>query len=144
MYWHWRGFFGVPLEFSVAVRLSDEGSHVRPWAPWWVPSVLMGLIAMVLWRILATRRHTISLWGAGVSIMLTSVLPYMVGIICLEVGAMLQFVPRPPFHKILSVMPLVFAEGFQLIALTLMMGGAVVAIGYAIVGLGLAAAGRVG
>jgi hypothetical protein len=115
MYLEWRGFFGVPHELSVPVHMADEGSPVKMWAPWWVPASTMMLLTMMLWRLLAVRKGGISFWGGVLAMVIAGPLIYLVAIICLEVGAMLQFNPRPPINRILALVPLVIREGLELI-----------------------------
>ncbi len=143
MYLRWRGFFGVPHVLSVPVHMNDQGSPVRPWAPWWVPTGIMAIVTALLWCRLAVRKQRISLWGGAFALMLASMLTYTVGAICLEVGAMMQFLPRPPVTHILMVMPLVLLGGLQLIVLSLIMGGFIMLPLAALVGAALAAIGRI-
>jgi hypothetical protein len=141
-YLTWRNSLGVPLELSVPVHMGDRGAPVKPWAPWWVPTLIMAAITMLLWRWLALRRRRISLQGAAIAMLVSSFVVYVVAIASLEVGAMLQYVPQPSVLRILSLMPHVLLEGLQLIAVSIKVGGFVLWPVYALAGLLIAAAGR--
>ncbi len=117
MYLEWRSFFGVPHELSVPVHMANEGSPVRMWAPWWVPASIVMLLTMMLWRLLAVRKGGISFWGGVLAMVFAGPLIHLVAIICLEVGAMLQFNPRPPINRILALIPPVIREGLGLIVI---------------------------
>jgi hypothetical protein len=138
----WRNSLRVPLELSVPVHMGDQGSPVRPWAPWWVPTLIMAAITMLLWRWLALRRRRISLWGAAIAMLVSSFVVYVVAISSLEVGAMLQYVPQPSVLRILSVMPHVLLAGLQVIVISIKSGGFALWPVYALAGLLTAAAGR--
>jgi hypothetical protein len=139
MYLEWRGFFGVPHELSVPVHMADEWSPAKLWAPWWAPVSIMMLLTMLLWRLLAVRKQGISFWGGVLAMVLAWPSVYLVAIICLELGAMMQFNPRPSIARILALMPLVLQEGLELIVV---MGGVLGLLWGTLIGMTTVAAGR--
>ena len=56
MYATWRFNLEVPFQLTVPVHMDPATERVRQWAPWWVPVVIMTLLAMLLWRTFAVRR----------------------------------------------------------------------------------------
>jgi hypothetical protein len=122
MYWTWRVEIGIPLQLSIGLHMDPAWESVRPWAPWWVPTAIMAIITMVLWRILAAHAAGVSLKGGAIAIMIVSYLTYGVAMICLEIGAMMQYVPPPSLGRMLTVMPLVLIEAGRVMLLYLLMG----------------------
>jgi hypothetical protein len=123
MYWTWRGVLGVPLELSVPVHMSDTGSPARPWAPWWVPTSIMAIIAMLLWRLLVARRDRVVVWRGMLVFILISLLDEPVAHLCSQIGAMMQFNPRPSIERILMILPIMLVGSVGLAVMMFMMGG---------------------
>jgi hypothetical protein len=147
MYWTWRGIYGVPLELTVPLHMDPATDRVRPWAPWWVPAALMAIVTASLWRLIAARRRgTVSIVTGALVLFLASHLTYMVGNICLEYGAMLQYQPLPPLLKMLLLFPLVILEGAQVtllfFAMGLPIGPAIIAVGCLLVSVTIYGIGR--
>ncbi len=83
MYWTWRGVLEIPFVLTVGLHIDPVSAPVRPWAPWWVPVAMMCLLTMLL------------------------------ASLCLNYGAMLQYLPMPPVTRMLGVLPLALLEGVQ-------------------------------
>jgi hypothetical protein len=122
MYWTWRQDFGVPLQLTVSLHMDPASSPVRPWALWLVPVIVTAPLAMGLWRVLVARAQRMSMLGGVLAILAICYLTYGVGIVCLEYGAMMQYVPRPPSMQLLAALPMVLLEALQVILLYLVMG----------------------
>jgi hypothetical protein len=123
IYWIWRVEIGVPLELSVPVHMSDQGSPARPWAPWWVPVSILTPIAMLLWRLLAVRRNRILAWRGALAFALIVQLALPIALLCLELGATAQFYPMPSLQRVLTILPLMMTEAIGTAAIAAMMGG---------------------
>ncbi len=117
MYWTWRGVLEIPFVLTVGLHIDPVSAPVRPWAPWWVPVAMMCLLTMLLWRLFVARRGRASVMAATALFFVVSNLTYVVAILCLNYGAMLQYVPTPPVTRMLALLPLVLLEGAQLGAL---------------------------
>ncbi|MBX9841714.1 MAG: hypothetical protein K2Z80_07900 [Xanthobacteraceae bacterium] len=102
----WRNVLGVPWELSVAAHMNDQGSPVRPWAPWWVPACIMALLAMLLWRAFAARRERILAWRGALVFALIALLGFPVAFLCLNLGATAQYYPRPSVDHVLLILPM--------------------------------------
>lgn len=146
-YYIWRELIGVSLELKIptgGVRIdSDLPSRVRPWAPWWIMPSIVALIAMFFWRALAIRSGRISLAGGTIAMVLSVCSAFPVAIFCLEIGAMLQFDPKPPIWKIATLMPKVAVESVGFLLINLGFHGQVIVPVAAIIGLAFAATSRV-
>lgn len=144
MLWIWRMELGVPVVLSVAVHMSDDGSPVRPWAPWWVPVSIMAIFAMLLWRGLALRRERIRFGRGALAFALIVLLGYPTAFLCLELGATAQFHPWPSLERFLTVLPLMVAGSIgTAIMLMFAMGGIILAPVAALFGVANAAVGRI-
>lgn len=109
-YWAWRMALGVPLKLSVPIHMSDVGSPARPWAPWWVPTGIMFIVAMLMWRLLAVRKHRLSFGGGATALTLVALMIYPVGHICLSFGAVSQYSTQPSISRIIELLPLLLIE----------------------------------
>ncbi len=123
MYFQWRGTLGVPLELSVSVHMNDQGSAVRPWAPWWVPTGIMATLSILLWRAFAVRRRSVSAIGGMIAFTIIAVLVFPVGFLCLELGAVAQYYPPPSIQRVLAILPLMIVSSVGTSAKFLSMGG---------------------
>jgi hypothetical protein len=121
MYWTWRGVLEIPFVLTVGLHMEPASETVRPWAPWWVPVAMMCLLTMLIWRLFAARVRGISVLSATAIFFVVSNLTYVVATLCLNYGAILQYVPTPPITRILAVLPLALLEGAQLVVIYFVM-----------------------
>ncbi|MDQ2080138.1 hypothetical protein RA307_08090 [Xanthobacteraceae bacterium Astr-EGSB] len=141
-YWTWRMVLRMPLALAPELGVAAGApSDVRPWAPWWVPAAIVGLVAMVLWPILATHARRISLIGGAAAIVLVSILFFPVAAICVQLAALTSS-GWPPVVEFVGALPRVLAEAVKLTFVNLMYSGAVTVPLAALIGLLLAAFGR--
>lgn len=142
-YWTWRMVLRPPLAIAPGSGLS-AGTSAAPdglWAPWWVPSAIVGAVAMILWPILAAHARRISLLGGSAAIVLVSILIFPVAAICIELAALTRD-GWPPVLEFIGAMPRVLVEAVKLTFVNLMYSGAVTIPLAALIGLLLAAFGR--
>ena len=123
MLWVWRWDIGVPWQLSVAVHMNDQGSPVRPWAPWWVPACILAALAALMWRMFAVRRDRIIAWRGALVFALIVLLAHPVAFLCLELGATAQFYPRPSLDRVLLVLPLMVVGSVGTALMVMAMGG---------------------
>jgi hypothetical protein len=142
-YWTWRMVLRMPLALAPEFGMTDghEASGVTPWAPWWVPAAIVGVVAMVLWPILATHARRISLIGGAAAIVLVSILFFPVAAVCVQFAALTSN-GWPPVVEFVGALPRVLAEAVNLTFVNLMYSGAVTVPLAALIGLLLAAFGR--
>jgi hypothetical protein len=141
-YWTWRMVLRMPLALAPELGMAaGEPSDVQPWAPWWVPAAIVGLVAMVLWPILATHARRISLIGGAAAIVLVSILFFPVAAVCVQFAALTSS-GWPPVVEFVGALPRVLAEAVKLTFVNLMYSGAVTVPLAALIGLLLAAFGR--
>lgn len=142
-YWTWRMVLRLPLALApdFGVPAGHQTSEVTAWAPWWVPAAIVGVVAMVLWPILATHARRISLIGGAAAIVLVSILFFPVAAICVEFAALTSS-GWPSVVEFVGALPRVLAEAVQLTFVNLMYSGAVTVPLAALIGLLLAAFGR--
>lgn len=142
-YWTWRMVLRLPLvvpqDFGIGTETGSGGLSV--WAPWWVPTAIVGGVAMVLWPILAAHARHISLVGGSAAIVLVSILIFPVAAFCVEF-ATLTSGGWPPIVEFIGALPRVVAEAVRLTFVNLMYSGAVTVPLAALIGLLLAAFGR--
>ena len=139
-YWTWR-MVVQPLGAIAPGSGLSAGTVEGPWAPWWVPTAIVGAVAMILWPILAAHARRISLLGGSAAIVLVSILIFPVAAICVELASLTRD-GWPPVLEFIGAMPRVLAEAVKLTFFNLMVCGAVTIPLAAIVGLLLAAFGR--
>lgn len=137
-YYVWRGLIGIPIELPGKVTLDGELRKVRPWAPWWIMPSVTAVIGMLLWRLLAQRAHRISFRGAASAYVLTAISAFIVVTFCLELGAIAQYMPRPPLMKIVAVLPLIASEALAISLINMQYHGIVIVPGAALLGLAVA------
>ena len=142
-YWTWRMVLRLPLavtrEFGIGTGGETEG--LAAWAPWWVPTAIVGAVAMVLWPILATHARRISLLGGSAAIVLVSILIFPVAAFCVEFAALTSG-GWPPVVEFIGALPRVIVEAVKLTFVNLMYSGVVTVPLAALIGLLLAAFGR--
>jgi hypothetical protein len=142
-YWTWRMVLRLPLavsqDFGIGTR-SESGGHTA-WAPWWVPTVIVGVVAMALWPILAAHARRISLVGGSAAIVLVSILIFPVAAFCVEFAALTSG-GWPPIIEFIGALPRVVVEAVRLTFVNLMYSGFVTVPLAALIGLLLAAFGR--
>jgi hypothetical protein len=114
MYWTWRGVLEIPFVLTVGLHMDPASQSVRPWAPWWVPVGMMCLLTMLVWHRFAARPRGISVKCATAIFFVVSNLTYVVASLCLEYGAMAQYVPFPSVLRMLFALPLVLLGGAQM------------------------------
>jgi hypothetical protein len=142
-YWTWRMVLQLPLAVSpdFGVGPAVEAGGLTAWAPWWVPTAIVGLVAMVLWPVLAAHARRISLIGGSAAIVLVSILIFPVAAFCVEFAALTSG-GWPPIVEFIGALPRVFAEAVRLTFVNLIYSGAVTVPLAALIGLLLAAFGR--
>jgi hypothetical protein len=142
-YWTWRMVLGLPLAVSqdFGIGTEIESGRLTAWAPWWVPTAIVGVVAMVLWPILAAHARHISLVGGSAAIVLVSILIFPVAAFCVEFAALTSG-GWPPVVEFIGALPRVVAEAVRLTFVNLMYSGAVTVPLAALIGLLLAAFGR--
>jgi hypothetical protein len=142
-YWTWRWVLQLPLDAPPGFGLSETRSETvnTAWVPWWVPSVIAGGLAMVLWPILAAHARSISLIGGSAAIVLVSILIFPVAAVCVEL-AVLTRDGWPPVLEFIGAMPRVLGEAVNATLVNLMYSGVVTIPLAALIGLLLAAFGR--
>jgi hypothetical protein len=142
-YWTWRMVLRMPLTLMPGSGLAGGvGADVMDgWAPWWVPTAIVGAVAMILWPILATHARRISLIGGSAAIVLVSILIFPVAAMCVEFAALTRD-GWPPVLQFIGAMPRVFGEAVRITFVNLMYSGIVTIPLAALVGLLLAAFGR--
>ena len=143
-YWTWRMVLRLPIALAPGSGLVGGGGGGSPdaWAPWWVPTVIVGAVAMILWPILAAHARRISLIGGSAAIVLVSILIFPVAAMCIEF-AVLTREGWPPVLQFIGAMPRVLGEAVRITFVNLMYSGIVTIPLAALIGLLLAAFGRV-
>jgi hypothetical protein len=142
-YWTWRMILRLPLavapDFGVAA--ADRSPELVAGTPWWVPTMIVGAVAMVLWPILATHARRMSLLGGSAAIVIVSILIFPVAALCLEFASLTSN-GWPPVIEFIGALPRVMAEAVKVTFVNLMYSGAVTVPLAALIGLLLAAFGR--
>jgi hypothetical protein len=142
-YWTWRMALGLPLGLEPDLRLASTpapGPGAPP-TPWWVPVAIVGAVAMLLWPILAAHARRISLLGGSVAIVLVSILIFPVAAICVGLAA-LSHDGWPSIVELVGAMPRVLVEAVKVTFANLIYCGLVTVPAAALIGLMLAACGR--
>ena len=142
-YWTWRMVLQLPLAVAGDFGLGSNGSGNIgvAWAPWWVPTAIVGAVAMVLWPILAAHARRISLIGGSAAIVLVSILIFPIAAFCVEFAS-LTASGWPPVFEFVGALPRVIAEAVRLTFVNLFYSGLVTVPLAALIGLMLAAFGR--
>lgn len=142
-YWTWRMVLRLPLTLEPSSGLASAGASgaASPVAPWWWPTAIAGLVAMVLWPVLATHARNLSLIGGSAAIVVVSILIFPVAALCVEIASITRE-GWPPILEFIAAMPQVLAEAVKMTFVNLMYGGLVTVPIAALVGLLLAAFGR--
>jgi hypothetical protein len=133
----------LPLALAPGSGLAGGGGEgTGAWAPWWVPTAIVGIVAMVLWPILAAHARRISLVGGSAAIVLVSILIFPVAAMCIEFAALTRD-GWPPVLQFIGAMPRVLSEAVRITFVNLMYSGIITIPLAALIGLLLAAFGRV-
>jgi hypothetical protein len=142
-YWTWRMVLKVPLGLEPDLRLAsgNAASEGGQGAPWWVPSAIVGGVAMLLWPILTAHARRISLLGGSAAIVLVSLLIFPIAAMCVEVAA-LTHAGWPSMVELVGALPRMVAEAVKITFVNLFYCGLVTVPAAALVGLLLAALGR--
>jgi hypothetical protein len=143
-YWTWRMVLKLPLGLepdlrAASVNAASNGASV---APWWVPTAIVGAVAMLLWPILAAHARRISLLGGSAAIVLVSILIFPIAAVCVEVAAITRD-GWPPVLEFVTAMPRVFVDAVKVTFVNLLYCGLITVPAAALIGLLLAAFGRV-
>jgi hypothetical protein len=143
-YWTWRMVLGLPLGFDADLRLASTPAPgpAAPLTPWWVPVAIVGAVAMLLWPVLAAHARRISLLGGSAAIVLVSILIFPVAAICVELAA-LSHDGWPSIVELVGALPRVLVEAVKVTFVNLIYCGLVTVPAAALIGLLLAAVGRV-
>lgn len=143
-YWTWRMVLRLPLAVAQDFGIAQAPSAAEgpgSWAPWWVPTAIVGGVAMLLWPVLAAHARRISLLGGSAAIVLVSILIFPVAAFCIEFAA-LTANGWPPLVEFIGAVPRVIAEAVKLTFASLMDSGHVTVPVAALIGLLVAAFGR--
>jgi hypothetical protein len=118
MYVYWDS----PHELTIPLHMNPAQSRVVPWAPWWVPVSVMGLLAMVFWRLFVARAGGISMKAAVITLFVVFALHHCVAFICVDYGAALQYVPPPPLWQMIGMFPFELLGGLFTTGVMVMLG----------------------
>jgi hypothetical protein len=142
-YWTWRMVLRMPLGLESDLHAASPSAPVgaAPLTPWWVPAAIVGAVAMLLWPILAAHARRISLLGGSVAIVLVSILIVPVAAVCVELAA-LSHDGWPSIVELVGAMPRVLVEAVKVTFANLIYCGLVTVPAAALIGLMLAACGR--
>jgi hypothetical protein len=142
-YWTWRMVLGLPLGLEPDLRLASVPATEQgaPPTPWWVPVAIVGAVAMLLWPILAAHARRISLLGGSVAIVLVSILIFPVAAVCVQLAA-LSTNGWPSIVELVGALPRVLVEAVKVTFVNLVYCGLVTVPAAALIGLMLAAFGR--
>jgi hypothetical protein len=141
-YWTWRMVLRLPLAVAVDLGVDTGAAGARAaGAPWWVPTAIVGAVAMLLWPILAAHARRISLIGGSAAIVLVSILIFPIAAFCVQFAA-LTANGWPPLIEFVGALPRVIAEAVKLTLVNLMYSGLTTIPLAALIGLLLAAFGR--
>lgn len=142
-YWTWRMVLKVPLGLEPNLRVAavDTPAGVASDAPWWVPSAIVGAVALMLWPVLAAHARRISLLGGSAAIVLVSLLIFPIAAMCVEV-TLLTHDGWPSIVELAGAMPRMLVEAVRITFANLLYCGLVTVPAAALIGLLLAAGGR--
>ena len=142
-YWTWRVVLRLPLGLEPNLNLSpgNAAADSVPLTPWWVPAAIVGAVAMLLWPILAAHARRISLLGGSAAIVLVSIIIFPVAAICVEVAGITHD-GWPSIVEFVGAMPRVLGEAVKVTFVNLIYCGLITVPAAALIGLLLAAFGR--
>ena len=141
-YWTWRMVLKLPLGLDADLRLaSTPAVSTAPGMHWWVPTLIAGGLAVLLWTILAAHARRISLVGGSAAIVLVSLLIFPVAAICVGLGGLTRD-GWPSFFELIGAMPRVLVEAVKVTFVNLLYCGILTVPVAALIGLLLAATGR--
>lgn len=142
-YWTWRMVLKVPLGLEPDLRHAAVNGSTggEQGAPWWVPSAIVGAVAMLLWPILAARARRVSLIGGSAAIVLVSLLIFPIAAMCVEVTT-LTHDGWPSIVEFVGALPRMLIDAIQITFVNLIYCGLVTVPAAALIGLLLAASGR--
>ena len=143
-YWTWRMVLGLPLGLEPDLRLASTqaASGGAALMPWWVPAAIVGVIAMLRWPIPHAHARRISLLGGSAAIGLVSVLIFPVAAICVELAAITHG-GWPSIVELVGATPRVLVGAVKVTFANLLYCGLITVPAAALIGLLLAAFGRV-
>jgi hypothetical protein len=107
-----------------------------------VPSAIVGAVAMLLWPILAAHARRISLLGGSAAIVLVSLLIFPIAAMCVEI-TVLTHDGWPSIVELVGATPRMLVEAVRITFLNLLYCGLITVPAAALIGLLLAAGGRV-
>ena len=142
-YWTWRVVLRLPLGLEPDLHLSPAGAAggSAPLTPWWVPAAIVGAVAMLLWPILAAHARRISLLGGSAAIVLVSILIFPIAAICVEIAGITSN-GWPSIFELVGALPRVLVEAVKVTFVNLVYCGLITVPAAALIGLLLAAFGR--
>jgi hypothetical protein len=142
-YWTWRVVLRMPLGLEPDLHASSANALAggTPLTPWWVPAAIVGAVAMLLWPILATHARRISLLGGSAAIVLVSILIFPVAAICVEF-TVITHDGWPTIVEFVGAVPRVLVEAVKVTFANLIYCGLITVPAAALIGLLLAAGGR--
>jgi hypothetical protein len=142
-YWTWRMVLKVPLGLEPDLQHAplNAATGGGQGAPWWVPSAIVGAVAMLLWPILAARARRVSLIGGSAAIVLVSLLIFPIAALCVEMTA-LTHDGWPSVVELVGALPRVLGDAVKITFLNLLYCGLVTVPAAALIGLLLAGFGR--
>jgi hypothetical protein len=142
-YWTWRVVLRMPLGLESDLHASSANAPAggTPLTPWWVPAAIVGAVAMLLWPILAAHARRISLLGGSAAIVLVSILIFPVAAICVDFAAITHD-GWPSIVEFVGAVPRVLVEAVKVTFANLIYCGLITVPAAALIGLLLAAGGR--
>jgi hypothetical protein len=142
-YWTWRVVLQLPLGLEPDLHAAPNAAAAggAPLTPWWVPAAIVGAVAMLLWPILAAHARRISLLGGSAAIVLVSILIFPVAAICVQFTTITH--AGPSIVEFVGAVPRVLVEAVKVIFANLIYCGLITVPAAALIGLLLAACGRV-
>ncbi len=140
-YWTWRMVLRLPLGLEPDLSPANAAAGSAPLTPWWVPAAIVGAVAMLLWPVLAAHARRISLLGGSAAIVLVSILIFPVAAVCVQVAG-LTTDGWPSIVEFVGAMPRVLVEAVKVTFVNLIYCGLITVPAAALIGLLLAAFGR--
>lgn len=142
-YWTWRMVLKLPLGLDADLHVTATSAATEaPGMPWWVPTAIAGAVAVMLWTVLAAHARRISLVGGSAAIVLVSILIFPLAAVCIELAGLSRD-GWPSFVELLGAMPRVLVDSVKVTFVNLIYCGLITVPAAALIGLLLAAAGRV-
>jgi hypothetical protein len=140
-FWTWRMVLPLGLEPDLRLASVPSPAGGAPLTPWWVPAAIVAAVAMLLWPVLAAHARRISLLGGSAAIVLVSILIFPVAAICVEVAALTRD-GWPSFLELVGATPRVLVEAVRVTFANLVYCGLITVPAAALIGLMIAAFGR--